>query len=211
MAVEPGYRGLRQTQNRKALLASAEELFGVNGSAAITVDDIVARAGVAKGTFYNHFRDKDDIEAQIALMIRIEIRDRIAALKSDSDDPAMHIAIAANEFLRLAVERPRRAQILAALLTASADANAAMNAPLRKTLELGTSQGRFSIRSMEAAMLLVVGTVAAGIRNLTERNAPTSHAAIPDLVVHILMGLGLQDFEAAKQIAGWVASQSRPQ
>jgi hypothetical protein len=86
-----------------------------------------------------------------------------------------------------------------------------MNAPLRKTLELGASQGRFSIRSMEAAMLLVIGAVAAGIRSLTDRNVPTSHAAIPDLVVHILMGLGLQDFEAAKQIAGSVASQSRPQ
>ncbi len=105
----------------------------------MSVDDIVAKAGVAKGTFYNHFRDKEDIDAQIALMIRIEVRDRIAVLKSDSDDPAVHIAIAANEFLHLAVERPRRAQILAALLTASADANAAMNAPLRKTLELGAS------------------------------------------------------------------------
>jgi AcrR family transcriptional regulator len=208
MTVEPGYRGLRQTQNRKALLAAAEELFGASGSGAVSVDDIVARAGVAKGTFYNHFRDKDDIAAQIALAIRHEIRDRIATMKQQSDDPAVHVAIAITQFLQLAVERPRRARILASLLTATSDANASMNAPLRQTIELGVSRRRFKVQSMEAAMLLVIGAVSAGIRNLIEGRSQRNRVDIPDLVVHVLMGLGLTDHKAARQIVA--AAESRP-
>ena len=209
MTVEPGYRGLRQTQNRKALLAAAEELFGASGSGAVSVDDIVARAGVAKGTFYNHFRDKDDIAAQIALAIRHEIRDRIATMKQQSDDPAVHVAIAITQFLQLAVERPRRARILASLLTATSDANASMNAPLRQTIELGVSRRRFKVQSMEAAMLLVIGAVSAGIRNLIEGRSQRNRVDIPDLVVHVLMGLGLTDHKAARQIVAAVESRPR--
>ena len=97
MAPAPGYRGLRRTPNRQALLAAAEELFGRHGFSAVSVDQIVARAGVAKGTFYNHFRDKDDIAGQAALAIRHEVRDRIAAdnLYIDSWSLGLDIAILA--------------------------------------------------------------------------------------------------------------------
>jgi AcrR family transcriptional regulator len=205
MTNEPGYRGLRQTPNRKALLAAAEELFGDSGLSAVSVDDIVARAGVAKGTFYNHFRDKEDVAAQVALAVRHEIRDRIAAMKQQSDDPAVHVAIAITQFLQLAIDRPRRARILASLLTATSDANASMNAPLRQTIELGVSRRRFRVQSMEAAMLLVIGAVSAGIRNLIEARGQRDRVNIPDLVVHVLMGLGLTDPKAARQIAAAVA------
>ena len=47
----PRYRGLRRTANRDALLGAAEELFGIRGFGNVSIDEITARAGVAKGTF----------------------------------------------------------------------------------------------------------------------------------------------------------------
>ncbi len=43
------------------LIAAAAELFLSKGLDATTVDDIVARAGVAKGTFYHYFTTKADV------------------------------------------------------------------------------------------------------------------------------------------------------
>lgn len=46
---------------RDELMAAAEALFLERGFAATSVDEIVRLADVAKGTFYLHFRSKDDI------------------------------------------------------------------------------------------------------------------------------------------------------
>jgi len=43
------------------LFAAAVELFGERGYTGTTVDDIVERAGVAKGTVYYHFRSKAEL------------------------------------------------------------------------------------------------------------------------------------------------------
>lgn len=46
---------------RSALLTQAFSLFMNNGIANTSIADITSHAGVAKGTFYNFFKDKDDL------------------------------------------------------------------------------------------------------------------------------------------------------
>ncbi len=46
---------------REDVLGAAYELFNQKGTRAIGVDAIIARAGVAKATFYHHFPGKDDL------------------------------------------------------------------------------------------------------------------------------------------------------
>jgi AcrR family transcriptional regulator len=50
---------------RDELMDAAEGLFIKNGVAATSVDDIVALADVAKGTFYLHFASKDGLLAAL--------------------------------------------------------------------------------------------------------------------------------------------------
>lgn len=52
----PGPR--RRGQRLGTLLDSAEALLVEKGLAATSIDDIVERAGVAKGTFYHYFQDR---------------------------------------------------------------------------------------------------------------------------------------------------------
>ena len=52
-------------QKRTALLNSAFSLFNVKGLQKTSVSDIVEEAGVAKGTFYLYFRDKNDIRNKL--------------------------------------------------------------------------------------------------------------------------------------------------
>lgn len=46
---------------RSELMSAAETIFLEKGFVATSVDEIVRKADVAKGTFYLHFRSKDDI------------------------------------------------------------------------------------------------------------------------------------------------------
>ncbi len=46
---------------RDRILKTASELFYADGVRAVGVDTIIARAGVAKASFYKHFPSKDDL------------------------------------------------------------------------------------------------------------------------------------------------------
>lgn len=46
---------------RRRLLDTATHLFYTEGIRAVGIDRIIAEAGVAKATFYNHFPSKDDL------------------------------------------------------------------------------------------------------------------------------------------------------
>ena len=197
----PRYRGLRRTANREALLGAAEDLFGTRGFGAVSVDEIVARAGVAKGTFYNHFADKEDLAAHLALVIRQAVRDRIAAVKTVSTDPATILAIAVTLFLDLALERPRRAQILVSLLAGATDTGAAMNRPLRATLEAGQASGRFRIAGIEPALVSVLGIVSGAIRHLIEQPATAPSDLIAGFVTHTLAAMRLNSPGTERAIA----------
>ena len=47
----------RAARTRAALLAAGFDLLVERPIDAIPIDDVVARAGVAKGSFFNHFAD----------------------------------------------------------------------------------------------------------------------------------------------------------
>ena len=56
-----GTRAARRDERRAAILAAALEEFAARGFAATRLDDVARRAGVAKGTIYLHFRDKESL------------------------------------------------------------------------------------------------------------------------------------------------------
>jgi len=54
-----------KTERRVELLRAARDVFSTKGYHAAKVDDIVARAGVAKGTFYLYFPDKRSVFVEL--------------------------------------------------------------------------------------------------------------------------------------------------
>jgi len=60
-AVRQDAGALRRAKRRAAILAAALEEFAARGFAATRLDDVARRAGVAKGTIYLYFRDKESL------------------------------------------------------------------------------------------------------------------------------------------------------
>lgn len=83
----------RTLETRARLLASAEEVITQSGYEALRVEEVVLRAGVAKGTFFSHFRDKDELMDYL-IGARIDgFLDQIEALPAPKDVPGMVAAL----------------------------------------------------------------------------------------------------------------------
>ncbi len=75
-------------QNKlERLLDATFMLFSSRGMARTSISDIAAAAGIAKGTFYLYFKDKDDIrDALVARMTRGLLREAVKG-QAESDRP----------------------------------------------------------------------------------------------------------------------------
>ena len=69
----------RPIPTRERLMASGTELFASRGVHHVTSHEIAAIAGVAAGTFYLHFRDKQALYEEIVFDALAELRERVDA------------------------------------------------------------------------------------------------------------------------------------
>lgn len=63
----------KKETKRQSLLSSAYELFLEHGAAKTSVGDITERAGVAKGTFYLYFHDKESLLEALCFQISYDL------------------------------------------------------------------------------------------------------------------------------------------
>lgn len=70
------------------IMAAALELFGQKGYAATSIDDIIAAAGTARGTFYLHFAGKSDLFAMIVETYLGQLEAMIRTLDISLDVPS---------------------------------------------------------------------------------------------------------------------------
>ena len=77
----------RAARTRTALLEAGLDLLADRPIDAIAIDELVAAAGVAKGSFFNHFGDKYGFANAIGEAIRSDIEALIGALNADERDP----------------------------------------------------------------------------------------------------------------------------
>lgn len=71
-------------RNRAALIRAAQELFRERDYGAVSIRHIIGRAGVGLGTFYNHFKDKEDLLRLILEESRKTSLDRQHELRAEA-------------------------------------------------------------------------------------------------------------------------------
>ena len=89
------------------LLAAAEQLFAERSYQRTSVAGICARAGIATGSFYAHYRSKADIFAAVVRSINAELRSAMgAALATAPDNQRSRERAAFRAFFDMLSERP---------------------------------------------------------------------------------------------------------
>lgn len=185
----------RRERMRLILIEAATQLFAEQGVDATTIDEIVMRAGVAKGTFYNYFLDRSEIAVAVAARIRHELNAAVAEINDGIADPAERVTRGVRLFMALTVIEPVPARMLARLLEGSGDVQSATNAHLMGDLADGIGSGRFHVPSLELAVHVVTGISAAAMRHLLDvgpgpeirRGEGFAH----DICIVLLQGLGV--------------------
>lgn len=200
----------RRQRTRTALLAAGRRLLARRDIDGISVDEIVAAADVAKGSFYNHFADKERFARTIGATVRRQVEQAVAAVNAGVDDPATALARGLCVFVRFATEHPDSAQVLWRLNPGATMAEAPINRALREDVARGIRAGRFGGINVEVGVLLVIGTVVIAMRHALEENVVTPASAIAAAMAAGMLralGLGAADAErtaraAARRVSG---------
>src|SRR5215218_4951191 len=72
-------RAERAAERREAIIAAAMDEFIAQGFAATRLDDVAKRAGVAKGTIYLHFKDKEALFEELIRTAIVPLVNRLTA------------------------------------------------------------------------------------------------------------------------------------
>ena len=101
-----GRRERTKAANRAALLDAARDAFGELGFEAAGVRDIVRRTGLASGTFYNYFADKEAVFRAVVEATGAEARRRVRAARAGAADLEEFVAAGYRAYFAFIVEDP---------------------------------------------------------------------------------------------------------
>jgi len=193
----PSAQEPRRRRTLQALKAAGADLLADQPIDALAISDIVARAGVAKGSFFNHFSGKDAFASAIAADVRGKIEAEIAAANADVEDPVLRLARVLARLCAFAVEDPPAVRLMLRASPLGPEPGHPLNAGLRADLKAGRAAGRLSAGSEDAAVVFVIGVAQALAAAILRRDDPRScpRAMTIPLVELVLTGLGVPPAE----------------
>lgn len=201
---EAGRREARKASTRDALLRAGRSLFAQGAVDAVSIDAVVAAAGVSKGSFYNHFLDRNALAETVAGDIRAQLHAEVEQANAGETDAARRMARAVCVFFRYAANDPEGAAALARIHGGHISTASPHNAPLIADIRNGLTSGRFHIPTLDSGVVLVIGVVQAGMLSiLLEPGAALAVAKAQQLAMLILRALGVEAQEAER-----IAAQS---
>jgi AcrR family transcriptional regulator len=188
----------RRDRTRVALVRAGQKLFSERPIEIVSIDDIVQAAAVAKGTFYNHFADKDEFEREILAEARRELEAAIQAAFGPERDPAIRMALAACVNVRFAHDHPDRARLIARQGIQGSQLQSPVNATMLADVSLGITGGRFTVPTVEIGGLCVLGLGNIGIVRTIELDSLFAKVALGQQMACVLLrALGIPADEAS--------------
>lgn len=188
----------RREKTRARLLESALLVFAQKGPQAV-IDDVIAQAGMARGSFYNYFRTNEELMAAVASEISNELLRTIDPAVQMLDDPAERIARGARLILHAVTQFPLFGAFMVRLPFPAANSSLLAVRFLARDIAAAIVGGRLGHIRQRVATDLVVGVVLNGAHSLV---ADSSERDYPEAIVcAMLEGLGLGAKEAARIVA----------
>jgi AcrR family transcriptional regulator len=114
-----GVRKARQAEKRDAILAAALDEFAASGFAAARLDDVARRAGVAKGTIYLYFRDKESLFQEL---VRTMLSPMVGIIETErlADRPMRDVAEMIVDLFAREIFGTRRKDVMRLIVTEGA-------------------------------------------------------------------------------------------
>jgi AcrR family transcriptional regulator len=178
----------RRSRTRAALLNAALELFGQAHGRATRIEDVCARARVARGTFYNHFAGIEALLEALSDELTRDFDDAVHAAFEAMESPVERTCAAIRYYLHGAIQDPRWgwAMVNSSVRTILFGERVARRA--QATIQEGIDAGDFSIESAVVGRDILLGAGLSGTLSLLTGATPPDY---PEKVARqLLLSLG---------------------
>jgi AcrR family transcriptional regulator len=108
----PGRREHTKRQNRAAILDAARQVFAESGYEASSIRDVVRGTGLAAGTFYNYFPDKESVLLALLEDRTHELRRRLRRARARARDFEGLVSDAYRVYFAFIAEDPATLELL---------------------------------------------------------------------------------------------------
>ncbi|MCB9602007.1 MAG: TetR/AcrR family transcriptional regulator [Sandaracinus sp.] len=186
----------RRELRRRQLLEAARDVFSEKGYVAATVDDVVARCGVARGTFYLYFDDKLDVFGALVsdFFARVAGSIRSIELGPDAAPPREQLRANLARVVTLAMDEPGMVKIAfgtafgvdPALDERLARFYAALSTFMDETLQTGQRLGLVRGGDRRLMLSIAIGGLQQLLRDAVDGTVPSDEHALVDAVMDFL-------------------------
>ncbi|MBN8814309.1 MAG: TetR/AcrR family transcriptional regulator [Sphingomonas sp.] len=192
----------RATRTRSALVTAGFDLLATKPIDAIAIDELVAAAGVGKGSFFNHFADKQAFASALATEVRLELEQHVDRANNGLTDPVERIAGGLLTCANFAIEKPKRAAVLLRSVANVTDPKHPLNKGLADDFYEAVRLGLVRPEARESGVLYWLGLCQTVIAYLLEWTGDSSQAEarIADLLLFGLAGIGV-DHRRAEELS----------
>ena len=193
-------RAARAAERRQAIIDAALDEFVARGFAATRLDDVAKRAGVAKGTIYLHFKDKEALFQELIRTALVPLIGRLAAPPPPGGSVRSAIEGFAKTFAQEVIST-RRGDIVRLIMAEGArfpsvadfyyrEVVARGLAGMRSLIELGIARGEIRQQNLARYPQIVVAPVLVAViwQGLFGRHAPLDAAEMFRVHLDLIFG-----------------------
>lgn len=197
----PGGRDARSAARREAILAAALDEFSARGFEATRLDDVAKRAGIAKGTIYLYFRDKESLFQELIREMLTPLVGTIEAMGA-ADMPLAQVAGHIADLFMREVYETRRKDVIRLMISEGRrfpklaefyyrEVLARIIAAVRALLARAAARGEVAPGLVDFPQLIAApGLIAIIWNGLFEKFEPLDARAMMQTHVELLFGAG---------------------
>jgi AcrR family transcriptional regulator len=182
---------------RKRIYTAAIKLFAELGVTRVSISELAAAAGMARGTIYSNVTNLDGLFGEVAAHLVREMAERVTRGFAGIDDPAQRMAIGIRQYIRRAHAEPDWGRFMSRFALSSASLQALWSTDPVANLRAGIESGRYRIarEQLPAVVAMIAGATLGAMLPVLEGHA-TWRDVGSDTAELVLVALGISPEEA---------------
>ena len=189
----------RRARMRRKLVESALLVFAEKGVDASVIEDVIAAAGVSRGTFYNYFRTNADLLRAATEELGNEIVHLIETRVRDMPSPAARLVTGLRLYLDVARRFPLFARFVARVGPQAVGPESLVYAYLPVHISEGVRLGEFVDAPVLVSLDVIVGAGLIAIARMSRGRA--DEAYLRAVLLSLMRALGLAQDRAEALVA----------
>jgi AcrR family transcriptional regulator len=185
----------KRARTRAVIMEAARVCYAAPATAPMTVEAVMQKAGLAKGTFYVHFEDLAALEAELGSALIQELDERLQPARLAAHHPLTRLATAVTILLRDLAGAPAQARLAVRAAAALPEVRYGIGTHLHQDLADLRAAGLLALPSVELAAGVVTALCVQALREIGDSRIDDT--AVPDIVRAVLRAIGCAPHAAA--------------